>query len=171
MKNKILIGAGILLAVFIVFLVAICGASTGTGTLDEEELKENISCITCENDSGTDIDYDISILTNDVQFDDEILTRCYTKFITHNDADFATLGVAFVIKSNSDTTFTFNLMKNDEVLKTCTLSASSDTIEIVDLTLSESAEILTTDEFYITVSQDEISTYLFDTMIFYFDEV
>ena len=41
MRNKILIGAGILLTVFIVFLIIICGASSGgNNTLPEEELKE-----------------------------------------------------------------------------------------------------------------------------------
>ena len=80
MRNKILIGAGILLTVFIVFLIIICGASSGgNNTLPEEELKEVVMSVTCDVKDEESLTYDISILVDETQFNDEIQTKNYTK--------------------------------------------------------------------------------------------
>lgn len=79
MRNKILIGAGILLTVFIVFLIIICGASGGDKTVTQDELTQTIESVVCDVQDENSINYDISLLTNDTEFDNEILEKTYSK--------------------------------------------------------------------------------------------
>ena len=59
MRNKLLIGAGILLTIFIVFLVIICGASSGgNNTLPEDDLKQIVYGVSCDVKDEESIDYD-----------------------------------------------------------------------------------------------------------------
>ena len=83
MRNKLLIGAGILLTIFIVFLVIICGASSGgNNTLPEDDLKQIIYDVSCDVKDEESIDYDMSILLDETQFNDNIQNKNYTKIFT-----------------------------------------------------------------------------------------
>ena len=68
MKGKILFGAGILLTVFIIFLIAICGGSTADKIVTQEELKNTVTTITCEvNDVNCNEDFAKEELIDDIE--------------------------------------------------------------------------------------------------------
>src|SRR5574344_1839620 len=171
MKNKLLIGAGILLTVFIIFLVVICGASGGDKIPTEETLNSTFLNVTCKVENGNDINYDLSVLTNNVQFDNTILSKNYTKVKLNQTTNFNTIGVAFIAKADSDTTLNISLMKNTEILKTTTISLQSDVVTNIDLLLESSIEISSTDDFYISFEQTTTNPFLFDTIVTFIDEV
>lgn len=171
MKKKILIGAGIVLAIFIVFLIAICGASSGSHTVTKEKLDQTIDKVVCEVKDDNSIEIDFSILSNDIEFDSEILNRNYTKIDVKTLCDFKSLGVVFRLKPQDNSILQISLMKNDECLTTQTIEAESGLIENVNLLLDTSVEVKTTDKFYISISNSNNAEFVFDTMIFFFDEV
>ena len=70
MKKKLLIGAGIVLAVFILFLIIICGGSGTDKVVTQEELEVTISTVTCDVKDDDSIDYDLALLTNDMTFEE-----------------------------------------------------------------------------------------------------
>ena len=105
MKNKILIGAGILLTVFVLFLIFLCGGSGADKIVTEEELKVTIQNVTCQvNEEENDITYELGYLSNDVQFDNEIQTKSYNKIIVNQKVDINILGTAFMVKPIENTT-------------------------------------------------------------------
>jgi len=171
MKNKLLIGAGILLTVFIIFLVVICGASGGDKIPTEETLKTTFSNVTCEVKNGSNINYDLSLLTNNIEFDNQIQTKNYTKVKLNQTTNFKSLGVAFILKSDSEISLNISLMKNDEILKTTTSNLSTNVMSNVDLLLDNSVEISASDNFYISFEQTTTDPFVFDTIITFIDEV
>lgn len=171
MKNKLLIGAGILLTVFIIFLVVICGASGGDKIPTEETLKTTFSNVTCEVKNGSNINYDLALLTNNVEFDNQIQTKNYTKVKLNQTTNFKSLGVAFILKSDSEISLNISLMKNDEILKNTTANLSSNVMSNVDLLLDNSIEISANDNFYISFEQTTTDPFVFDTIITFIDEV
>lgn len=171
MRNKILIGAGILLTVFIVFLIIICGASGGDKTVTQDELTQTIENVVCDVQDENSINYNISLLTNDTQFDNEILEKSYSQININTLKDFNSHGVVFRVRTTADTTLTFNLIKNDDVLSTFSVEALTQEIEDVNLVIDEAVSISSTDNFYITIENTNNATFVFDTLIFFFDEV
>ena len=172
MKNKILIGAGILLTVFVLFLIFLCGGSGADKIVTEEELKVTIQNVTCQvNEEENDITYELGYLSNDVQFDNEIQTKSYNKIIVNQKVDINFLGTAFMVKPIENTTMTFTLTKNGESLKSTTLSLESDEVGNVDLLLDSAVNFTASDELAIVISQPDNISFVFDTMIFFFDEV
>lgn len=172
MKNKILIGAGILLTVFIIFLIAICGGSSTDKIVTEEELKVTIENVTCQvNDEEDDITYQLGYLSNDIQFDNELQTKSYNKIIVNQKVDINFLGTAFMVKPTENATLTFTLTKNGESLKSTTLTLESDEVGNVDLLLENAVNFSASDELAIVISQADNISFVFDTMIFFFDEV
>lgn len=172
MKNKILIGAGILLTVFVIFLIFLGGAGSTDKIVTEEELKVTIENVTCQvNDEEDDITYQLGYLSNDVQFDNELQTKSYNKIIVNQKVDINFLGTAFMVKPTKDTTLTFTLTKNGESLKSTTLSLESDEVGNVDLLLENAVNFSASDELAIVISQTDNISFVFDTMIFFFDEV
>ena len=171
MRKKILIGAGILLTIFIVFLIAICGASGGNKVVKKEVLEQTISDVVCQDKDDNSINYNISLLTNNKEFDAELLERNYTKAEFKTKKDFVTLGTSFRVVTSVDTTFEVSLMKNDECLKTDTVEVNKDSVGNINLVLEEGVEIKTTDKFYITFSNNSGTTFVFDTLLLFFDEV
>lgn len=171
MRNKILIGAGILLTVFIVFLIIICGASSGgNNTLPEEELKEVVMSVTCDVKDEESLTYDISILVDETQFNDEIQTKNYTKIKFNQSQNFNSLGVAFIAKTFDNSNITFELMKNDEILKSSQINFENSVEKDVNLSLEQAVEVSATDEFYIAISQEGENQFVFDTMLFFLSE-
>ena len=171
MKNKLLIGAGILLTVFIIFLIVISGASGGDKIPTEETLKTIFSNVTCEVKNGSNIDYDLSLLTNNVEFDSQIQTRNYTKVKLNQTTNLKSFGVAFILKSDYEISLNISLVKNDEVLKTTTANLSTNVMSNIDLLLENSAQIIATDEFCILFEQTTTDPFVFDTLITFIDEV
>lgn len=171
MKNKLLIGAGILLTVFIIFLLVISGASGGDKIPTEETLKTIFSNVTCEVKNCSNIDYDLSLLTNNVDFDSQIQTKNYTKVKLNQVANFKSFGVVFILKSDYEISLNISLMKNDEVLKTTTANLSTNVMSNIDLLLENSALISATDDFYILFEQTTTDPFVFDTLITFIDEV
>lgn len=171
MKNKLLIGAGILLTVFIIFLLVISGASGGDKIPTEETLKTIFSNVTCEVKNCSNIDYDLSLLTNNVEFDSQIQTKNYTKVKLNQVANFKSFGVVFILKSDYEISLNISLMKNDEVLKTTTANLSTNVMSNIDLLLENSAQISATDDFYILFEQTTTDPFVFDTLITFIDEV
>ena len=91
MKKKLLIGAGIVLAVFILFLIIICGGSGTDKVVTQEELEVTISTVTCDVKDDDSIDYDLALLTNDMTFESDIQDKNYTKLTINQEKDFASL--------------------------------------------------------------------------------
>ena len=171
MKNKIIIGAGILLTVFIFFLIAISGASGGDKIVTEEKLKATITNITCQIDDEETINYELNYLTNNIEFDEQIKARNYKKIVVNKQEDIQFLGVAFLVKSTDDTSLNISLTKNGEVVKTSSVNLESDTRASVELLLENTVQYSAGDELAIVISQSKDVSFVFDTMIFLFDEV
>ncbi len=170
MKKKIiLIGAGVLAALFLLIII-IVGGSAGTKNVPKQEtLEVNFSGVVCEVNGEENISYDISTLTNNIQFDSTLKLKNYCKIKIQNTKDFKSLGIAFIMQANSQTEITFTLKKNDETLKTCSVEIDVNETKNVDLVLDSSVDILTTDEFYIEVNGS--ANFVFDTILFFVDEV
>lgn len=171
MNKKLLIGAGIVLAVFILFLILLCGGGGTDKVVTQEELDVTISTVTCDVKDDDSIDYDLALLTNDITFDGDIQEKNYTKITVNQEKDFASLGVAFMVKSNYDMTLNVALNKNGVELKTTSVTIESGSTGSVNLILDEAVGISKTDDFTITFSQADDYSFAFDTMIFFFDEV
>ena len=172
MKNKILIGAGILLTVFVIFLIFLGGAGSTDKIVTEEELKVTIENVTCQvNEEEDDITYQLGYLSNDIQFDNELQTKSYNKIIVNQKVDINFLGTAFMVKPTENATLTFTLTKNGESLKSTTLTLESDEVGNVDLLLENAVNFSASDELAIVISQADNISFVFDTMIFFFDEV
>lgn len=171
MKKKLLIGAGILLTVFLVFLIALCGGATSNKVVTEEELKTIVTNVSCEVKNEENIDYELSTLTNDISFDSEIKNKQYTKIIVNKESGFKSLGAAFIARADEDFDLNISLNKNGTALTTTTINFDGDSMQNVNLLLDESVDISVTDEFTITFEQTADCSFQFDTIIFFFDEV
>lgn len=171
MKKKLLIGAGVVLAIFVIFLIAICGAAGSNKVVTKEELETKITNITCEVPDEENINYDLATITNDISFDNNIQNKQYSKIIVNKENGFKSLGVAFIAKSNEDFTLNISLNKNGNSLKSTTVSFEDGQMVNVNLLLDTACEIATTDEFTITFEQTANCSFAFDTLIFFFDEV
>lgn len=171
MKKKFIIIAGIVFAIFLVFLIAICGSAGGNKTITKEELDTTISNISCKVKNGDDITYDMSVISNDISFDSSVQNKQYEKITVNKLKDFKSLGLAFIAKSNEDFTLNISLNKNEETLKTTSVVFKDGKMQSVNLLLEQPIEIKTTDEFTITFSQEDNCSFMFDTLLFFFDEV
>ena len=170
MKSKILLGAGLLLTFFIFILILLAGSCSSDNVLPQNELKNIIPSVQCEVENNDAISYDIALLTNDVNFDNDIENQQYTKIIINKQKDFKTLGTSFVLRSKEDSTFNISLYKNGEVLKNISLNIKAGAQENVNLTLSKAIGISQSDSFAITFEQDTKSNFAFDTFLFFFDK-
>ena len=170
-KTKILIGVGIVLAIFIIFLFILAGSSGGNNIPNEEKLQTTISGITCQYDDDKEVTYDISTITNDIHFDNSLATRNYKKIVINTEEDFKSLGVGFIIKCNSEANFNIKLMKNSEVVTTNSVVLKAGEYKTVDLHLENSIDVLNSDEFYITIEQNTSFPFAFVTFIFFMSEV
>lgn len=168
-KNKILIGAGVVFAIFVILLIVLSGVSGSQNIPKEETLTTNFSSVVCEVEGEENITYDISILTNEIQFDSTIKSKPYTKLTISHNVNFKSHGVAFMLKTSENSNLTLSLKKNNEVLKTINLSAEAGQVNNIDLVLENSIEILTTDELSIVVGSP--TEFVFDTMLIFVDEV
>ncbi len=171
MKKKIIIGAGILLTIFVVFLIAICGSASGNKIVTKEELKTKITNIECHIDDEENITYSLDELTNDISFDSNIKSKNYTKLVINKENSFKTFGVSFAMKSDENFTLNISLNKNGISLVKTAVTFEENQTEYVNLILDESVEMNTTDEFTITFSQENDCTFMFDTFLFFFEEV
>lgn len=168
-KKIILIGAGVVFVLFI-FLLIVLGGNAGTKNIPKQEtLTTNFSNVVCEIEGEENQTYDISILTNEIQFDSTIKSKPYTKIKINHSVNFKSLGVAFMLKTTDNANLTLSLKKNDEVIKTTTVSTEAGQVNNIDLVLENSIEILTTDELSIVI--DSPTNFVFDTMLFFVDEV
>ena len=171
MKKKLIIGAGIVLAVFILFLIMLGGSSSTNKIVTKEELDVTLTTITCEVKDEENIDYNISTITNDISFDSEIQNKQYTKFTINKEKGFNTLGLAFIVKSNEEFTLNVSLEKNGTALTTTSVEFKDGQMRNVNLLLNDAVEILPSDEFTISFSQSTECAFTFDTILFFFDEV
>lgn len=171
MKKKIIIGAGILLTIFVAFLVAICGGASGNKIVTKEELKTKITNIECHIDDEENIIYSLDELTNDISFDSNIKSKNYTELIVNKENGFNTFGVSFAMKSDENFTLNISLNKNGISLVKTEVIFEEGQIEYVNLTLEECVKINTTDKFTILFSQENDCEFMFDTFLFFFDEV
>lgn len=171
MKKKIIIGAGILLTIFVVFLIAICGSASGNKIVTKEEMETKITNIECHIDNEENITYSLDELTNDISFDSNIKSKNYTKLVINKENSFKTFGVSFAMKSDENFTLNISLNKNGISLVKTEATFEESQIEYINLILDESVEMNTTDEFTITFSQENDCEFAFDTFLFFFDEV
>lgn len=170
MKKKMIIIAGIVLAIFLVFLILLGGSAGANKTVTKEEIDTNFTSVECEVYGQEDtLSYDISLLTNDISFDSVIRSKPYTKIKLNNTKDINSLGVAFVVKSNEDFNLSISLNKNDTCLKTTSVELKDGRMASVNLLISEAVEIKSTDEFTITFEQSDNIDFTFDTILFFLD--
>lgn len=171
MKNKILIGAGILLTILIIGLIIVCGASTTSNTVTQEQYEAMVDSVQVEIDGGVDKNIPLSILTDNIQFNAEIENKPYTKINIINKQNYKSKGIVFLVKSQSDSNIKFSLYKNNELLKSTDLSMEANKTNNVVLLLDSSVQINTTDKFYVLVdSGEEKVNFVFDSLLSYFDE-
>lgn len=168
-KKIMLIAAGVVFTIFILFLLFLGGSSGTKNVPNEETLNTNFSNVVCEVAGEENVEYDISTLTNDIQFDSSIKSKPYTKIKVTQNENFKSLGVAFMVKTSTKTSLKFDLMKNDEVLKTCNISVEANKASNVDLVLETSVDISKTDEFSISIEGS--TDFVFDTILIFIDEV
>ena len=169
MKRKgLIIGGGILLAIFIIFLILIGGANTTKNIPTQETLTQTVTGVTCKVEGDDDVNYEIYLLTNNIQFDSELQQKNYKKIIINHSQDFESLGVAFMAKTSENSTLNFELCKNNEVIKTFSSSVLANEVMNVDLVLEEAVEILSTDEYSVRVTST--SNFVFDTLLFFLQE-
>ena len=112
----------------------------------------------------------MSILIDETQFNDEIQTKNYTKIKFNQSQNFNSLGVAFIAKTFDNSNITFELMKNDEILKSSQINFENSVEQDVNLSLEQAVEVSAEDEFYIAISQEGESPFVFDTMLFFLSE-
>ena len=79
MKRKIIIGAGIVLAVFVIFLIILCGSAATNKVVTKENLITKVSGITCEVKDEENLTYELDTFTNDISFDSNIKTKNYNE--------------------------------------------------------------------------------------------
>lgn len=176
MRNKILIGVGIALALFVVLLLILCGGAGSGGTVTQEQYESMVSGITAEISESESKIYSLEKLTDDIQFNSEIENKAYTKLTINKTKSFKTLGVVFLTKADNNCSIKFTLMKNDEVLKSTTLSLEADTESDINLLLATSVDISLEDNFYIKVEEtglsegEEKTNFVFDSLLSFFDE-
>ena len=168
-KNLAIIVSGILFFVFIMFLVIACANVHIKNVQKQEELKTNFSGVICEVDGEENVNYDIATLTNEIQFDNNIQFKNYKIIKINHSLDFKSLGVAFELKTKENANITLSLKKNNIVLKTCNLELEANQIKGINLVLENSVEVKATDEFSISV--DSETDFVFDTLLFFVDEV
>ena len=155
-----------------IFLIALCGGSTTDKIVTQEELKNTISTVTCEiNEEEDNVTYELAYLSNNVQFDSELYSKPYSKIVVNKMVDINFLGTAFEVKTNDAATLNFTLTKNGESLKTITLELENGQVGSVDLLLENAVNFSASDELAIVISQTDNISFVFDTMIFFFDEV
>lgn len=171
MKKKLIIGAGIVLAVFVLFLILLGGGSSTNKIVTEEELDITLTNITCEVKDEENINYEISTLTNDISFDSVLQNKQYTKITINKEKSFQSLGLAFIVKSNEEFTLNISLEKNGTSLTSTSVEFKDGAMKNVNLLLSEAVEILESDEFTISFTQSAECSFTFDTLLFFFDEV
>lgn len=171
MKKKLIIGAGIVLAVFVLFLILLGGGSSTNKIVTEEELDITFTNITCEVKDEENINYEISTLTNDISFDSVLQNKQYTKITINKEKGFQSLGLAFIVKSNEEFTLNISLEKNGTSLTSTSVEFKDGAMKNVNLLLNEAVEILESDEFTISFTQSTECSFTFDTLLFFFDEV
>lgn len=172
MKNKILIGAGILLTVLILGLIIVCGASTPSGTPTKETYEIRVDSVQVEIEGEGAKNIPLSILTDNIQFNAEIENKEYTEIKIINKQNYKSKGIVFLAKAESDSNIKFSLYKNDELLKSVDISFKADEPTDVALLLDSSKDILTTDKFFVKVERNEgdETRFVFDSLLSFFDE-
>lgn len=171
MSKKMLIGAGIVLAVFVLFLILLGGGSGTDKIVTKEELDVTFTTLTCEVKDENSVDYNVSLFTNDITFDGDIQQKNYTQVKINQEKEIASLGVAFMVKSNYDVTLYISLEKNGVELKTTSVTIEGGNTGSVNLILDEAVAISATDDFSIKFSQTTEYSFAFDNVIFFLDEV
>lgn len=171
MSKKMLIGAGIVLAVFVLFLILLGGGSGTDKIVTKEELDVTFTTLTCEVKDEDSIDYNVSLFTNDITFDGDIQQKNYTQVKINQEKEIASLGVAFMVKSNYDVTLNISLEKNGVELKTTSVTIEGGNTGSVNLILDKAVAISATDDFSIKFSQTTEYSFAFDNVIFFLDEV
>lgn len=168
MKKKILIGVAIFGVVALLALLIFGGGSTIDKTVTQHEINNTIDKIVCAIDGEDNIEYEMEILSNDRQFDSEIQAKKYTKISIAQKKNFKTYGIAFVVMSQDNSSLNFELMKNDEVLTSMSVSLKGAEVNYADLILQEAVEITTADELYVRISGN--TEFVFDSLIMLFEE-
>lgn len=168
MKNKILIGAGILLTVLILGLIIICGASTPSGT----PTKETYDSVQVQIEGEGARNIPLSILTDNIQFNAEIENKEYTDIKIINKQNYKSKGIVFLAKAESNSNIKFSLYKNDELLQSVEVSFKEGEATDVTLFLESSANINKDDNFHIKVerNEDDETRFVFDSLLSFFDE-
>ena len=171
MKNKILIGAGILLTVLILGLIIICGASTPSGTPTKETYEVRVDSVQVEIEGEGARNIPLSILTDNIQFNAEIENKEYTDIKIINKQNYKSKGIVFLAKAESNS-IKFSLYKNDELLQSVEVSFKEGEATDVTLLLESSANINKDDNFHIKVerNEDDETRFVFDSLLSFFDE-
>lgn len=173
MKNKLLMGVGIAFAIFVVFLLILCGGSSSSGgTVTQEQYEILVDKIQVRKLDDEIKNIPLSILTDNIQFNAEIENNAYKRIEILNKKNYKSKGVVFLVKAESDSNITFTLYKNDEVLKSTNLSLEANTPTDVELLLSTSIEINTTDKYFVEIGEvgENKTRFVFDCLLSFFDE-
>ena len=168
MKKKIIILASLVGVVLIFALLIFGGGTTSDKTVTKKEVENRIEKIICEVENENDVEYNIDILSNDMQFDSELKFKQYKKISISKKKEIKTYGVAFIVKSQTNQTLQLTLFKNDESLITQTLTLKGGEVNYADLILEQPIEFLTTDDFYIQVNASD--DFIFDSLLIFFEE-
>ena len=172
MKNKILIGAGILLTVLILGLIIICGASTPSGTPTKETYEVRVDSVQVEIEGEGARNIPLSILTDNIQFNAEIENKEYTDIKIINKQNYKSKGIVFLAKAESDSNIKFSLYKNNELLQSAEVSFKEGEPADVALLLESSVCVNKDDNFHIKVERNEgdETRFVFDSLLSFFDE-
>ncbi len=170
MRSKLFIFAGVIFFGVILFLIIGFGGSfSSTNDVDEEETIANITDITCTDITENIYNIKYETLTNNIQFDGEIDYANYNKIQIEINNTFTSFGVAFIGKSQEDTTLNITLYKNDTVLNQTTIIAVESKTFSANLMCDFTFELTTEDSYFMTI--DSSSKFTFDSLLIFTSEV
>lgn len=164
----------ILLVAILIFTTIMISGCFG-GLVSDEEYSTLISGITATKKNGETISYNLDILKDNIQFNNEIESADYCKLEIRNVKGCRVKSLCFFIRSSKDCILTFTLFTNNTELASVTMECASYIAEEIDFFLNETINLSTADNLYIKIEEikgedSANTTFVFDTLIIFFEE-
>ena len=164
----------ILLVAILIFTTIMISGCFG-GLVSDEEYSTLISGITATKQNGETISYNLDILKDNIHFNNEIESAEYCKLEIRNVKECRVKSLCFFIRSSKDCILTFTLFTNDTEIASVTMECASYIAEEIDFFLNETIHLSTTDNLHIEIEEirgdeTEPTTFVFDTLIIFFEE-
>ncbi len=147
------------------------------GLVSDEEYPNLIAGIEATKDNGETVNYSINILKDETHFNDEIESAVYCKLEIRQVKKCKIKGVCFYVRSSQDCTLDFSIFTNDNLMQSSTKETQSFVSEEITFFFDESVILDDYNKLYIQVDEqlknetDTRTSFVFDTLIIFFEEV